>query len=193
VATPLGTLRAAYETLSQMDNRMKLEDPELVTFTDEVKAATDIVQLVGNESELQQEYILAAISRLTGEVNRLTDFLKTETENATWKFQHQVFEGGRLRNKIKDLRATFNDAKLNLALSIQAACIGIMQSAPKGDIVVNIDTVDRVNAHFLEVSGLGEGLQIERLLKDRGREEDDGWHLFDKDITLLGAPPPYIA
>jgi len=164
----------------------------------DVKAIIGVVNVVNLAPELQGEPVSAAVSQLSSTAARLEKILddlekESEADKSKFrKFMKHFIDGNGEKEMMEGMRRDLNDGKSTLILSLVTAQVGITQVSGKGDIIINVVEVSKVDKLFRDCPDLEEGLRIVKLLRARGKKEIDGsWHLLEDDLEELQNPPPY--
>ncbi|KAK1599351.1 uncharacterized protein LY79DRAFT_138675 [Colletotrichum navitas] len=163
----------------------------------DVKATLAVLELLAAEPELRQDHVNQAahqVAKKGQDLCNLIEDLRDKSQNGGGfqRFMDQLQKGPGEQRRLEMLRAELSDSKTTLILALQMAQVGLIRSMGKGDIIVNVELVTKVDQRVQTCPGLEEGLRLAQLLHQRAWKDKKGeLHLTDHDLADLQNPPPY--
>ncbi|WDK12598.1 hypothetical protein CGRA01v4_03878 [Colletotrichum graminicola] len=163
----------------------------------DVKSTLAVLELLAAEPELRQNHVNKAAHRVAKsgrDLYSLIENLKDKSQNGGGfhKFMDQLRHGPGEQQKLETSRRELGESKTTLILALQMAQVGLIKLMGKGDIIVNVEVVTKVDQRVQSCPGLEEGLRLAKLLPHRAWEDEKGkLHLTDHDLADLQKPPPY--
>ena len=157
----MGRLRRAFERQKEMAAVLEKHDLELNNLISLVRAVED-------EKDLRTDAVGKELKKL-GDIEReLVDCLNgidPGTKGKVHQIAHQLFHGSKEERKLANIMNDLSRAKLDLSFRVQVASVGVIRDV--GDaVLVNAETINRIDRCLRELLGEGKGLRIAKLLRD---------------------------
>ncbi|PMD51242.1 uncharacterized protein K444DRAFT_620384 [Hyaloscypha bicolor E] len=165
----MGRLRRAFERQKEMAAVLEKHDLELNNLI-------SLVRTIEDEKDLRTDAVSKELKKL-GDIEReLVDCLNgidPGTKGKVHQIAHQLFHGSKEERKLANIMNDLTRAKLDLSFRVQVASVGVIRDV--GDaVLVNAETINRIDRCLRELLGEGKGLRIAKLLRDGCPQDQDG-------------------
>lgn len=135
----------------------------------------EIIRVIKTETALQTASVSSGLLELEAITKKLVALLDSLSKHRSdvRQFMHQLVSGSRDEQELADVMGELGRAKANISLRLQVANVGLTSTVEK-TVMLNAETVKRVDRLIQNTLGPGQGLKIAKLLPKDATDGKDG-------------------
>ncbi|KAI9898658.1 hypothetical protein N3K66_007018 [Trichothecium roseum] len=159
--TTSGRIRKAGDRQKGLRNVLEAHERQLYQ-------TREIIQIIRTEKALRTSAVTSSLLELEAISKQLVVLLDSLSKRRSdvRQFMHQLVSGSKDEHDLANIIGELGRAKANISLHIQVANVGLTSTVEK-TVMLNSETVKRVDRLIQNTLGPGRGLKIAKLLPKR--------------------------